>query len=418
MAEDSAEIIENITQQNCQSVQCHRSPFSVILCIPHGQRQNRHVGFQKDNGAELKNQAITKLNRLIEDGRQNAGAVIEHVMQNQPQDFIVKANALQFSGTGGLRMALGDKSEFGIHRFALGQIAEIATVPTRFVDSLAGDEWGRALIAYNLNEIFRHRNAKRHLVRTVNEQVRGFLSSSYRRLDSRPIVEAFAKGVMKLGALPYKGVITDTRVCIQAIVPDIYEPIPGEIVAFVISLENSDFGNGALSLRVGVVRIFCDNLACFEENLRQIHLGKRLDENILFSQRTYELDTKTTVSALSDIIDAQLNRDGIQRRMELVAANATKSVDVQSAQKMLKDALGIGEAQKVIDAYKSADIEMLPAGNNAWRFSNAISWIGGQESDGDKKLDLFKLAGRVLVPGKGGKVPFAEAEVVETALAA
>jgi hypothetical protein len=31
---------------------------------------------------------------------------------------------------------------------------------------------------------------------------------------------------------------------------------------------------------------------------------------------------------------------------------------------------------------------------------------------------LFKLAGRVLLPGKGGKVPFAEAEVVETALAA
>jgi hypothetical protein len=41
-----------------------------------------------------KNQAITKLNRLIEDGRQNAGRVIEHVMTHRPQDFIVKANAL------------------------------------------------------------------------------------------------------------------------------------------------------------------------------------------------------------------------------------------------------------------------------------------------------------------------------------
>ena len=104
--------------------------------------------------------------------------------------------------------------------------------------------------------------------------------------------------------------------------------------------------------------------------------------------------------------------------MELVAANATKTVDVQSAQKLLKDVLGVGEAQKVIDAYKSAEIEMLPAGNNAWRRSNAISWIAGKETDGEKKLDLFKLAGRVLLPGKGGKVPFAEAEVVETALAA
>lgn len=38
-----------------------------------------------------KNEAITKLNCLIEDGRQNAGQVIEHVMANQPQDYIVKA---------------------------------------------------------------------------------------------------------------------------------------------------------------------------------------------------------------------------------------------------------------------------------------------------------------------------------------
>ena len=73
-----------------------------------------------------KNQAVTKLNRLIEDGRENASQVIENVINNQPQDFIVKANALRFSGNGGLKVALNN-AEFGVHRFALGQIAEIAT---------------------------------------------------------------------------------------------------------------------------------------------------------------------------------------------------------------------------------------------------------------------------------------------------
>jgi hypothetical protein len=325
----------------------------------------------------------------------------------QPQDYIVKADALQFSGDGNLRVALNN-SEFSVHRFALGQIAEIASVPTKFVDSLAGTDWGRALMAHNLNEIFRHRDAKRHLVRTVNGEVRGFLSDQYRRLDSRPLIEAFVAGVQKLGALPYKGYVSDTRICIQAILPDVFDAIPGEVIAFVLSLENSDFGNGALSLRVGALRIWCDNLAVFEENMRQIHLGRRLDENIMFSQRTYELDTKTTVSALSDIVGVQLNREGIQKRMELLAANAGKSVDPQAAMKMLKDALGVGEAQKVIDAYRSADIEMLPQGNNAWRLSNAISWVSNQETDAEKKLELMKLAGRVLQPGKADKIPFVE----------
>jgi hypothetical protein len=82
-----------------------------------------------------KNQAIAKLNKLIEDGRQNAGQVIEHVMSHQPADYIVKANALQFSGNGGLKVALNN-AEFGVHRFALGQIAETANLPVKFLDSL------------------------------------------------------------------------------------------------------------------------------------------------------------------------------------------------------------------------------------------------------------------------------------------
>ncbi|MGA9471740.1 MAG: hypothetical protein WBV36_04710 [Terriglobales bacterium] len=362
-----------------------------------------------------KNEAITKLNRLIEDGRQNAGQVIEHVMSHQPADYIVKANALQFSGNGGLKVALNN-AEFGVHRFALGQIAEGANLPVKFLDSLTATDWGRALIAHNLSEIFQHRDAKRHLVRTLNGEVRGFLSDSYRRLDSRPIIEAFVTGVQRLGALPYKGIVSDTKVAIQAILPEVFDAaIPGEVIAFVLSLENSDFGNGALSLRVGALRIWCDNLAIFTEDMRQIHLGRRLDENVVFSQRTYELDTRTTVSALEDIINVQLNREGLKRRMELLSVTAKKAVDPQAAMKLLKDALGVGQAQQVIDAYKSADVEMLPAGNDVWRLSNAISWIGRQEKDGEKRLELMKLAGRVLLPEKGDIIPLAKAEVVEQA---
>jgi len=58
------------------------------------------------------------------------------------------------------------------------------------------------------------------------------------------------------------------------------------------------------------------------------------------------LDTKTTVSALSDIFGVQLNRENIQRRMELLAVNASNAVDPQQRHKMLKDALGVGQAQK------------------------------------------------------------------------
>jgi hypothetical protein len=103
--------------------------------------------------------------------------------------------------------------------------------------------------------------------------------------------------------------------------------------------------------------------------------------------------------------------------MDLLAVTAQKAVDPQAAMKMLKDALGVGRAQEVIDAYKSADIENIPVGNSVWRLSNAISWVAGKENDGEKKLDMLKLAGRVLQPSNRKEIPFAEAVVVEVVAA-
>jgi len=46
--------------------------------------------------AESKNQAVSKLESLIERGRSRAANVIDRVMRNQPTDRLVRGDALQF----------------------------------------------------------------------------------------------------------------------------------------------------------------------------------------------------------------------------------------------------------------------------------------------------------------------------------
>ena len=46
--------------------------------------------------AESKNQAVSKLESLIERGRSRAANVIDHVMRHQPTDRLVRGDALQF----------------------------------------------------------------------------------------------------------------------------------------------------------------------------------------------------------------------------------------------------------------------------------------------------------------------------------
>jgi hypothetical protein len=218
----------------------------------------------------------------------------------------------------------------------------------------------------------------------------------YRRLDSRPIVDAFAKAVQEKGAVPYEGYVTDTKIALQAIMPKVYEPIPGELVAYGLSLENSDFGNGALSLRMYLLRIWCANLAITEERMRQVHLGKRIDDEVFYSQRTYELDAETTVSALRDVIGAQLNAEALDQLMEGIREANQDVLNPVAARGTLKKMLLKSESDAVIEAYNSPDTYNLPAGNTTWRLSNAVSWIAGKTEDPERKLELMKVAGEML----------------------
>jgi hypothetical protein len=358
------------------------------------------------NTIESKSQAMDKLQGLVLRGRSSASSVIEHVMKNQPTDRIIRGSAILFKPDASRNGVVaevpvneGDVVDERIHRNALNQMALAVDMPMKFLDSLAEEKaaWGKELLAHNLNKIFHERfSRKRYLSRSTSGEIRGWLSDQYRRLDSRPIVEAFASAVQDKGALPYNGTVTDTKIAIQAIMPEIYEPIPGELVAYGLSLENSDFGAGALSLRAYLLRIWCTNLAITEETMRQIHLGKRLDDNMIYSQRTYTLDSQTTVSALKDVIRIQLDSKSLTNRMDAVRKANDKGITADQARELLKKTLNKGEAEAAFNAYTSPDVYNLPAGNTAWRLSNAISWIAGQTEEPERKLDLMRAAGDVL----------------------
>ena len=151
--------------------------------------------------AESKNQAVSKLESLIERGRSRAANVIDHVMRHQPTDRLVRGDALQFRAADNLPeipITLPDREQEKVdqtlHRNAIHQMAQTTDMPVKFIDSLQSpaEPWGRELLAHNLQTVFNCRfQKKRYLLRSLQQEVRGFLSDSYRRIDSRPVVEAY-----------------------------------------------------------------------------------------------------------------------------------------------------------------------------------------------------------------------------------
>lgn len=355
----------------------------------------------------------TKIEEMIHVSVPRVERVIEQVQNDVPTDALVPGKKLRFAvapETKELVMAqevagdklgaiLPDRPILTIHDHALQQIAARPSIRnlSTVVNELYGKgEWGKELIAHNLNEIYSHMNGQRYLLRSVRGEVRGFLSDAYRRLDSRPLLEAFIGAVRKFGARPVDGFALQTKMNVRAILPMVFEPFKGEIMAFGAQLSDSDFGDGKLGVSGFVLRMWCTNLATTEDVLSQIHLGRRLSDNVAFSEHTLRLDTETMASAVNDVAAHVLGPSAVNQYIDLVKRANDEKVEPDKIHAWAKKNLTKSESDAAVNRFNSADVEMLPPGQTRWRWSNALSWLANETEDEHRKLELQEFAGGIL----------------------
>jgi hypothetical protein len=374
------------------------------------------------SSSDAATEARVKMEEVIQRNISQTEAVINQVQSTVIDDHVIKGSALGFGVEDVLDAEIiGDRPErptvqlitpdgatFNLHENAINQIADKANVPMKFANELLSrGRWGAELLAENFGKIYGHGNGTRYLVRSVRDNVRGFMSDKYRRLDVRPLLDAFIGECQTIGAVPIQGFATDTRVGIRAILPVVFEPVPGECMVFGVNWQNSDFGKGANSLSLFLMRLWCLNGATMDELLRQVHLGKKLDDNLEFSQRTIELDTLANISKLRDVVRFAFHESNVRGTLEAIKTANGHEIDAKDAMAILKPRLTSGEIDAAIQAYNSPDIVTLPSGNTRYRLSNAISWISqAQGATTDRRLELDRFAGELI-----GKVT--ESRVVE-----
>lgn len=350
-----------------------------------------------------------KLEKAIADGQASAAATIERVQNEVPEDLIVNTGRIHFepeAGEGNVgRIVMQATTRGGgiarpMHPHALGQVASRFSMPMGYVnDLMARGAWGRQLVSDNLTRLVENGEHQNQLVRSVNGEMRGFLSDKFRRIDDRPLVDAFAQGCQAIGAVPVEGVAGDTRFAIKALLPYVFEPFKDEVIAIGLQLSNSNFGRGAASLRAFVLRLWCLNGCTMEEVLREIHLGRRLAENIEYSARTLTLDTQATTSALRDTMRNVLGPARINSVVETIQkANENKIGDIKQTVASLQKKLGLlkSEADAVRETFNNGGIEQLPPGQTMYRMSNALSWVAKSAQTPERRLELEQAAGTLL----------------------
>lgn len=346
--------------------------------------------------------ARNRLSQLVEDGKLRTATVAERILSRVPDDTLVRAAGLSFEVPAAHVEMTALETTWSLHRNALDQLSSRVGIPTAYVQSLldvedpnGDDHWRRPLLESILDQHVKHASG-RFLVRGVEGQARAILSDRYRRLDSRPLLTAFIAACDKIGAVPYEGVATDLSASVRAIVPRVYEPVDGEALVFGLEWGNSDFGLRAYSLSTFVLRLTCLNGMVGSNRLKQVHLGGRLPDHLEFSERTYQLDTRTMVSATKDVVTTSLGDAAIGDQLAAVRAAHSTEVDWSSAWRRVSRDLNKAEQKLVKDSFEGPDVINLPAGRTTWRLSNAVSWLANATEDPERKLDLQRLAGTVV----------------------
>jgi len=349
------------------------------------------------------------LNRKLQDGAKRAGRVLEAIHRDVPTDAIVPTSCVRFSyspgtTTPGILAGWGEGVDtLTISDHALQQVAERAGAPAKYIKELAsgaGDteeshSWRRDLACEILNRSYHNLPRQRLLARSVRGQLRGWLSDKFRRLDDRPLVDAFAAAAQQAGAIPVDGSATETQVALKALLPEILEPVPGEFVVLGIEWSNSNYGNGVHGVREFLLRVACLNGATRENLLRQIHLGARLGDDNEFSDRTLRLDTAASVSALRDTVRGALGPKARETLVDRIRAAADQVASAGTVRAALRN-FPKATVKAAADAFLSEDVINLPPGKTMWRASNAVSWIARSFESDEVRLDLERVAGNLV----------------------
>lgn len=295
-------------------------------------------------------------------------------------------------------------TEFNLHMHAVRQVSEKLKIPSTYLTSLLlGDEWQKTLAYEILNKHNSWFDRDKMLVRAVGQEVRAFLSDHYRRLDSELIFGHHIEEIFANGGVLSDGYMDDTRIMLESVLPSpikVQTKLNGIVwLSFGTRLTSSDYGDGALELWSFILNGVCLNGAVRSSQMRKIHLGAKLPDNVPLSPKTYELDSLTQASAVRDITKDLYSSEVIKERMLEIKTASEVTVDpvtyikhLFTTGKLLK-----GETEEVGKILMMNNPRAGVEGESTlWKISQGITAFANTETvNARRRMELQEIAGDV-----------------------
>lgn len=296
---------------------------------------------------------------------------------------------------------------FPVNQHAVRQIGARLQIPAKFVDRLA--QTHPDMLAYNVNELF-HREPENRMIRTLDGQVRAFLSDKYRPLDNFDFANAVLPKLIEHGADVRSCDITDTRLYIKAIIPGIEQVVAKEgtfhgdgghnpIHTFKpgICLSNSEVGSGSLAVEPGIHEVDCSNMLIMGSNaMKKYHVGKRLSDQ----DRMFELFTTATKSASDRAFWMQV-QDLVQAGLDgtMFAKMVAECEAKMNGTEIVRPSIAIKELTNLTENEQEGVLASLIKGGDLSQFG--LQWAvthyaQSEDVSYERQVELERVGGNII----------------------
>ena len=356
--------------------------------------------------SELKAVLEQKLQDKFEKKRPVLINIQQEIMQeaNNIQDYIVPTQKMQFSISDKKIGVVLENDFMKLTPFVIGQLAAKNNIPTRYLRDLAEakENWKQTLACqimgdHNLN------TRDNILLRSYNDTVKGYLTPKYKRFQSSFLYETFSDTVKSVGAEIIDGLVTDSKIFLEALYPTII-PIQTEkngivYVAAGVRLQNSDYGNGALELKTFLMNAVCTNGLVTENIFRRIHIGGDISKNVQLSKSTMINDTKAHCGYMKDAISQTLSVSNIEKHGTAILRASSTDVDLEKEIIKLPKMGMLEEEVKEVRSVllQSREEDGVYGESTAWKYINGITAVARNSESDQRRREIEEISGKLFL---------------------
>lgn len=296
----------------------------------------------------------------------------------------------------------GELGEYGIRPHAHTQLGTWAKLPKAYYDRMLSD--APDLLATNLNHWFARTPAKR-MLRTLDGDLRAFVSDRYRRLDNYDLAEHV---LPLIGAMPdarFEGCgITETRMYLKVVLPRITADVRvGDTVCSGVVITNSEVGASSLSVEPLIYRLWCNNGAIAAHTLRKYHTGRRIEESDealgVYRDETLAADDAAFFLKVRDLVTAACD----EALFAQLVAQCKELADLRIEGDPIPNVERLAERTGLTETERGSVLAHLVEGGDlsAWGYVNAITRASQDVADFDRATELERVGGQLINMPRG-----------------